>query len=85
MRRAVRNLIRFAAAGLIIFGGLQIGLEFLRQRMQNVEVNLRSCLIGAALAVLGIIVAAISSRLAERLTDDDDEGNSDFKAPPPDV
>ncbi|HLP76015.1 MAG TPA: hypothetical protein VK327_03790 [Candidatus Paceibacterota bacterium] len=85
MKRAIRNLIRFVAAGLIIFGGLQIGLEFLRQRMQKIEINTRNCVIGGVLILSGVVIMAVSSWLAGRLSDDDDEGRSDFKVPPPEV
>lgn len=73
MKRAIRNLIRFIAAGLITFGGLEIGLEIVRHRLQNAEIGLRECLIGAGLILGGVILFAFSSRLADRLSDDLEE------------
>ncbi|MBC8094999.1 MAG: hypothetical protein H7Y43_04230 [Akkermansiaceae bacterium] len=73
MRRAVRNLIRLVAAGMIIFGALQIGLEVARQRTQKTEIRLTQCVTGAALILTGGMLAAASARLAARFTEEDDE------------
>ncbi|HEU5123406.1 MAG TPA: hypothetical protein VFW05_05005 [Verrucomicrobiae bacterium] len=73
MKRAIRNLIRFIAAGLITFGGMEIGLEIMRHRLQNAEIGVRQCVIGSALIIIGAMLLAFSSRLADRLSDDLDE------------
>jgi divalent metal cation (Fe/Co/Zn/Cd) transporter len=73
MRRAVRNLIRFIAAGLVIFGGLEIGLEVMRDRLHKAGINLWHCFVGTILIVAGVLLFAVSARLAEQLTDDIDE------------
>jgi len=73
MKRAVRAILRLVAAALVLFGGLTIGLEVVRHRMRSESVNLWQCLLGGCLIVLGIILIAFSSRLAEKLTDDFDE------------
>jgi divalent metal cation (Fe/Co/Zn/Cd) transporter len=73
MKRAVRSIIRLAAAGLIVFGGMEIGLEFVRHRFQQVRISPWHCLIGAVLMALGITLLAFSARLAARLTEDFEE------------
>ncbi|MGN6555377.1 MAG: hypothetical protein ACTHLW_16855 [Verrucomicrobiota bacterium] len=81
MTRAIRNLIRFIAAGLIFFGTLQIGLEFARQHLHESEARVGQYLIGLLLVVLGIISFAFSSKAAAFLTDEDD--GDDCELPPP--
>ncbi len=83
MRRAVRNLIRLIAAGLIIFGVMEIGLELVRHRMRQTEIRLWQCVIGSALILIGGLLAAASSNLAERFTDDDDDDGASNISPPP--
>ncbi len=87
MRRAVRNLIRFVAAGVLIFGGLTIGLEVARHRLQEAEIRPTQCIIGGGLMVAGIILFAASSRLAAMFTDDDEDegGNGNVIIPPGEV
>ena len=70
MRRAVRSIICLVAAALIIFGGLEIGLEYVRHRTNHTEISIWHCVIGAVLMVIGIILIAGSDSLAEQLTDD---------------
>lgn len=84
MRRAVRNLIRLIAAGLIIFGMLQVGLELVRHRMKQLEIRVSQCVIGSVLILAGAALAAGSAPLAEQLTDDDegDENPPDLDLPP---
>jgi cytochrome c biogenesis protein CcdA len=73
MKRALRNLIRFVAAGLLVFGGLEIGLELARRRVPNAEVQWWHYVAGAALIFLGGLLAAFSSKLAAHFIDDDEE------------
>ena len=73
MRRAVRAILRLIAAGLILFGGLEIGLEWMRRQVDKTGIRTGRCLVGAALIALGVFLFAASARLAERLTDDPDE------------
>jgi divalent metal cation (Fe/Co/Zn/Cd) transporter len=79
MKRAVRNLIRLLASGLIVFGGIEIGLEFARHRVKNVETNPWHYVLGSLQIVFGIILFVISSRAAARLTGEFD----DDKTPSP--
>jgi drug/metabolite transporter (DMT)-like permease len=79
MKRAVRTLIQIIAAGLMIFGALEIGLELehhavqVRNHVEPVETNLWRYIIGALLLLVGVILFAGSDSLAEQLTDDIDE------------
>jgi len=73
MKRAVRSLIRFIAAGLIGVGIIEMGLEFVRRRTIATELKLWPWIIGAVLIVSGIALFATSARLAEKFTDDFEE------------
>jgi drug/metabolite transporter (DMT)-like permease len=73
MKRAVRTVLRLAAAGLILFGVLTLGLELLRQRLPDAGIRWWSCVLGALLVVVGGVLYAMSARLADRFTDDFDE------------
>lgn len=81
MKHAVCSIIRLIAAALVVFGGLEIGWEAMRHRVQHAETNLWHYLIGSLLIVVGIILFAASSNLAAQLTDEDD----DEPPPPPDL
>ncbi len=73
MKRAVRAIIRLIAAGLIVFGGMEIGLELVRRRVQKAEISVWHCILGVVLIGLGVLIFAVSASLAEQLTDDFDE------------
>jgi hypothetical protein len=79
MKRAVRTLLRLIAAGLLIFGALEIGLEFehhqlqIRNHVEPAETNIWRYVIGAVLVVAGLFLFAASASLAEQLTDDFEE------------
>jgi divalent metal cation (Fe/Co/Zn/Cd) transporter len=86
MRRAIRNLIRLVSAGLIVFGGMEIGLELVRRRMRQTEISLNQCLIGCALIAAGGILLGFSGRLAAALVEDDEDDNPpDITIPPSEV
>jgi hypothetical protein len=72
MKRAVRSLIRLVACGFAIFGGMEIVLEYVRHRARGTTVSVSSCVIGALLIVVGVIVFAFSTKLAETLADNFD-------------
>jgi hypothetical protein len=76
MRRALRNLFRLLAAGLIVVGGMGFGLEFLRHRLRDAEIRWTYVTGSALLSALAIGLFASSDRLAARLADDADEGDS---------
>jgi hypothetical protein len=76
MKRAVRTLIRLVAAGLLVFGGMELGLEgyvYMRHQRSGAEISPWYCIIGAVLIVLGAILFAASSKLAHKLAGDLDE------------
>ena len=79
MRRAVCTLIRIIAAGLLVFGTLEIGLELVRHQIQvhnhvePIKTNIWHYIIGSILMVVGIILFLGSASLAEQLTDDIEE------------
>ncbi len=73
MNRPVRVVIRLIAASLVLFGGLEIGLEYVSHRMRKAEISAWHCVIGGVLIVLGIVLFWASAWLAEQLTDDFDD------------
>jgi hypothetical protein len=76
VKRAICNLIRFVAAGLIVCGGMELGLEgyaFVRHQRSGAEISPWDCIIGAVLLVLGVILFAASSRIARKTAGDFDE------------
>ena len=78
MKRRVRTLICVVASGMIIVGGMQAGLEFMRHRIlishhQASELNAWRIVIGGVLIALGVLLFAASNSLAEQLTDDFEE------------
>ena len=73
MKRAVRSVIRLIAAGFLLVGGMELGLEFVRHRLRGSHLGLWRCLLGLALAIAGGLLLAFSGRLAESLTDDFEE------------
>lgn len=73
MRRAVRTVIRLIAAGIIVVGGMNAGLEYVRHRMQGAEVSPWRVAIGTFGVVLGVGLFAASSPLAKRMTEDFEE------------
>jgi len=76
MKRPVRTLIQIIAVCVMIFGFLEIGLEFahhqiqVRDHVHPIKTNVWRYIIGAALPVVGIILFLGSNSLAEQLTDD---------------
>jgi hypothetical protein len=73
VKRAVRNLIRFVAAGFVIFGGFEIALEFARNRVRKTGFHFWECILGIVLLAIGAILFWASARLAEYFTDDIDD------------
>ena len=73
MKRAVRSVIRLVAAGFLLVGAMEMGLEFVRHRLRGTPFGWWRVLLGLGLAVVGAALWALSRRLAETLTDDFDE------------
>ncbi len=88
MNRVIRNLIRFIAAALFTFGALQAGLELMRHQLREEEIRPGNCIVGGVLLVGGVVLFAVSSKLADYFSDDDDDdndGNSTIQIPPPET
>jgi drug/metabolite transporter (DMT)-like permease len=79
MKRPVRTLIQIIAAGLMVLGALEIGLEIVHHQIQvhnhvdPIKTDIWRYIIGAVLLLLGMILFAGSESLAEQLTDDIDD------------
>jgi hypothetical protein len=73
MKRAIRNVIRLLAVALVVFGGIELGLELMRRQMQKAEIRLWPCLLGLILIAGGAVLFWASARIAERLTEDFEE------------
>jgi hypothetical protein len=73
MKRAVRTVIRFIAAGMVIVGGMNVGLEFVRRQVQEADLDPWRLAIGLLAVVAGIALFAASAALAAKMTDDIDE------------
>ena len=67
MQRAVQTLIRIIAAALIVFGGLQLTLEYARYRTATVSWG--QVVLGFILILGGIGLFVGSGKLAEKITD----------------
>ena len=73
MKRAIRTVIRLIAAGAIVIGGMDCGLEFVRHWRHFREISLWVCIINCLVIVAGVILFAASAALAEKFSDDFDE------------
>src|SRR5436190_1251295 len=79
MKRHVRTLICVIAVALVVFGGMETGLEFARHRVALSRGNpppawsVWQLVIGGVLILLGLFLFAASRSLAEQLTDDFEE------------
>ena len=73
MRRAVRTVICLIAAGFIVVGGMNVGLEYVRHRLQDTEVSSWRICLGLVGVTLGLALFVTSRSLAEKMTDDIDE------------
>ena len=72
-KKGATLLLRLAASGLIVIGGLLTGLEFLSHRARGIDVNLLKVAFYALMFVAGVVLFALSSSLAARLTGGFDE------------
>jgi hypothetical protein len=73
MKRTVRAVVRLIASGLLVLGGMELGVEWLRNHLGKGPPSLGNCITGAVLLALGIVLFATSGRLADRWSDDFDE------------
>lgn len=67
-KKGATLLLRLAASGLILIGGLLAGLEFLNHRARGTDPNLLKVAGYALMLVAGAVLFTLSSRLASRLT-----------------
>jgi uncharacterized membrane protein HdeD (DUF308 family) len=73
MKRAVRTLIRIIASAFILFGVIEIVLEYARDRLPDAKISWWQIVIGSLLIVAGIVLLTVSAKLAEKLADDFEE------------
>ena len=66
-------LLRFVALAMIALGGLNVMLEFVRERGGQGEVSVGHCVLYGSLCLAGLILLFGSGALARRLTRDFDE------------
>lgn len=72
-RKGAAMLIRLVALGLVILGGLNTWLEFLRERAGKGPVRSGIVVVFGLLAAAGLVLLVCSGSLARRLTEDFDE------------
>ena len=72
MKRVVRTFIRLIAGGMILFGGVEIVLDYFNRHLHKTG-SVWAWIIGIILVALGFFLIAASDSLAEQLTDDIDE------------
>jgi hypothetical protein len=70
VKRAIRTVLRLIASGFVVFGGMQLALEFVRHRLRGSEISLWQCSLGAIFVVLGLVLFGYSARIAQKWADD---------------
>ncbi len=73
VKRAARLVIWFAAAGLIVIGGLNLILEFIEHRLHQTPVNVWRCIGWSVPVLIGAVLFVRGSALASRLCRDFDD------------
>lgn len=81
IQKAAQLLLRLAAAGLILIGGLLVGLEFLTHRAKQTEINSLKVAAFGLLVLGGIGLLIVSRKLAARLTGEDEAADEDSQTP----
>ena len=61
------------AIAFILFGVIEIVLEYARDRLPDAKISRWQIAIGSLLIVAGIVLLAVSAKLAEKLADDFEE------------
>ena len=73
LKRAARLVLWMIAAGLILIGGLNLSLEFIKHHLHQTEISLWRCAAWAVPVLLGAFLFSRSSALASHLTEDYDD------------
>ena len=73
MKRVVRTFIRLIAGGMILFGVVEVVLDFFNHRLHKTGLSVWTWIIGIVLIALGTFLILASESLADQLTDDIDE------------
>ena len=73
MKRVVRTFIRLIAGGMILFGVVEVVLDFFNHRLHKTGLSVWTWVIGIVLIALGMFLMLASESLADQLTDDIDE------------
>lgn len=71
--RAVRAVLFLIAGGLIVTGGMNIGLEFMRHYYKHTAVSLARCAGWSLPIALGVVLALATPNLARQLTGEGDD------------
>jgi len=67
--KAARLVIRLSASGLVLIGGLDLVLEFLRHRFQGTDLHVGTIVVNSLVFLAGVVLFALTGRLAARLAD----------------
>ena len=73
LARGVRLVLWLLAAGLILIGAMNIGLEIERHYLKHTPVSRWHCGLWALPVVLGGLIALAAPRLSRQLADDESE------------
>ena len=72
-RKGATLVLRLLALGIVVVGGLNVLLEFTRQRLGKGDVSTVRCVLYGLLCLAGFVLLFLSGALAKRLTEDFDE------------
>jgi hypothetical protein len=72
-RQAARLVLWLTSAGLILIGGLDVALEFLRQHVKGGALDLPKIILNALVFLAGVALLLLTGRLAQKLADYFDE------------
>jgi hypothetical protein len=67
--KAARLIIALTASGLILIGGLDVVLEFLRWHIKGGDLDVLKVVINSLVFLAGVVLLALIGRLAARLAD----------------
>ena len=80
LQKGVRMLLRLVAFSMMLISGMLAGLEFLNHRAKGVDISFVKVAVNVIVFIAGIVLFAASSKLAARLTDEEEETDSEDKA-----